>query len=268
MTLHSCITQATLSLALAASPLTLHTAAQGTPPQAAVGSQTWLGIGIVDLTPEKARQLKVDADQGVEIAVIADGGPAQQAGLQRWDVITHFDDKEVLGAEHLARLVRETPNGRTVELEVWRDGKQREVDVVVQRRGQPTARQVVEQVRLRSSSGGFDFPRAVTVIRNRSLGIEMEGIEDQLARHFGVKQGVLVRSVEAESDAADAGLVAGDVIVSVAGNAVQEPADIRREVYRAASPVEVGIVRNRRAAKVTIAKDESAGGVWPLAGHD
>lgn len=268
MTLPSCITQAALSLALAASPFTLHTTAQGAPPQAAAGPQSWLGVGIVDLTPEKADQLNLRGVHGVEIAQVAEGGPAQDAGLMRGDVITRFSDERVRGAEHLARLVRETPSGRTVELEVWRDGKQRDVDVVVEARGLPSTLDVAEQFKRKSPGVGFDFPRAVTVIRNHSLGMEMEAIEDQLAKFFGVRQGVLVRSVEAGSSAAEAGLAAGDVIVSIAGSAVQDPADIRRELHGSASSVEIGVVRNRRASKLTLAKEESAGGAWPLAGHN
>ena len=264
MTLQSCITQAAFSLALASTPFTLHTAAQGAPPQAAVGSQSWLGVGIVDLTPEKARQLNLGEVHGVEIAQVAQGGPAEEAGLQRGDVITRFHDEQVLGAEHLARLVRETPGGRTVLLEVWRDGRQREVDVVVQSRGLPTSVDIAEQFKRTAASVGFDFPRAVTVVRNRSLGVEMEAIEEQFAKYFGVSQGVLVRSVEAGSPGAEASLVAGDVIVSVAGSAVQDPADIRRELHRSAASVEIGIVRNRRSVKLTLAKEKSAGGSWPL----
>jgi serine protease Do len=268
MTLQSCITQATLSLALAASPFTLHTAAQGAPPQAAASAQSWLGVGIIDLTPEKARQLNLGEVHGVEIAQVAEDGPAEEAGLQRGDVITRFRNERVVGAEHLARLVRETPSGRTVQLEVWRDGEQREVDVLVESRGLPTTEDIAEQFKRRAAGVGFDFPRAVTVIRNRSLGMEMEAIEDQLAKYFAVKQGVLVRSVEADSPAAEAGLVAGDVIVSVANSAVQDPADIRRELHGSAASVEIGIVRNRRTVKLTLAKEESTGGSWPLAGHN
>jgi S1-C subfamily serine protease len=259
MSLPSCITQATLSLALAAVPLTLHLPAQGAPPQAVVSSQNWVGIGIFDLTPEKAEQLGIDAVQGVEIAVVAVGGPAQQAGLQRLDVITRFGDEEVLGAEHFARLVRETPSGRTVELEVWRDGKQREVDVVVQRRGQPSQIDLAEQFKRRATAPGFDFPRSLTVIRNHSVGMEMEAIEGQLAKHFGVQQGVLVRSVEANSPAAEAGIVAGDVIVSIEGSAVQDPADIRREIHQSEDlPVDVVVMRDRRRKTLTLPEREPA----------
>jgi serine protease Do len=227
-----------------------------------------LGVGIVDLSPEKASQLNLPDVHGVEIAVVADNGPAEAAGLERGDVITRFRDERLRGAEHLARLVRETPGGRRVQLEVWHDGQQRDVDIVVQTRDLPTTVDIAEQFKRKAAGVGFDFPRAVTVVRNHSLGMEMEAIEDQLAKFFGVRQGVLVRSVEANSSAAESGLVAGDVIVTIAGSAVQDPADIRRELHGSAATVEIGIVRNRRSSKLTLAKDESAGGAWPLAGHN
>jgi serine protease Do len=264
MTLQSCITQATLSLALAASGFTLHPAAHGAPPQAIVGPQSWLGVGIVDLTPAKASQLNLRDAHGVEIAQLAEGGPAKNAGLMRGDIITRFRDERVQGAEHLARLVRETPGGRTVQLEVWRNGQQSDVNVVVETRGLPTSLDIAEQFKRRAGIG-FDFPRSVTVIRNRSLGMEMEAIEDQFAKHFGVNQGVLVRLVEAGSPAAEAGLVAGDVIVSIGGSAVQDPADIRREVHEADdSPVQVVVVRDRRKRTLTLAELEPANRSQPL----
>ncbi len=267
MSLHACFIQATLSLALAASGLLPHSAALGAPPQASSGAQSWLGVGIIDLTPDRAEEINLDQLYGVEIAQVADGGPAEDAGLQRGDIITRFRDEMVLDAEHLAQLVRETPGGRSVELEVWRDGRQRDVEVVIEPRTPVTAVDVAQQFKRRSPGLGFDFPRAVTVIRNRSIGMEMEAIEDQFAKFFGVTQGVLVRSVEAGSPAAESGLLAGDVIVRVGNSAVQDPADIRRELHSSAASVDVGIVRNRRSSKLTLAKEE-ADGPWPLVGHN
>lgn len=260
MSLHVCITQATLSFALAAG-ITLH----GAPPQATGTAQSWLGVGIIDLTAAKAEEMNLDELHGVEIAQVADGGPAEDAGLQRGDIITRFSNEMVLDAEHLAQLVRETAGGRTVELEVWRAGRQRDVAVVIEPRAPVTAGDVAPQFKRRSL--GFDFPRTVTVIRNRSIGMEMEAIEDQLARFFGVTQGVLVRAVDAGSPAAESGLLAGDVIVSVGASAVQDPADVRRELHGATASVDVGIVRNRRSSKLTLEKEE-AGSAWPLAGHN
>lgn len=268
MSLHACITQAALSLALAASGLTLHPAALGAPPQSPAGAPSWLGVGILDLTPDRADELELDELHGVEIAQVADGGPAQDAGLRRGDVITRFRDEIVLGAEHLARLVRETPGGRTIELEVWRDGRQRKVSVVIEPRSLLADIDLGQQFKRQPPGLGFDFPRAVTVVRNRSIGMEMEAIEDQFAKFFGVKQGVLVRSVEPDSAASESGLLAGDVIVSVGPSAVQDPADIRRELHGSPDSVEVGIVRNRRPGKLTLVKEVSDGGSWPLAGHN
>lgn len=268
MSFHAWITQGALSLALAVSGFTLHTAAHAAPPQAPAGSQSWLGVGIIDLTPDRADEMNLAELHGVEIAQVADGGPAQDAGLQRGDIITRFRGQMVLDAEHLAQLVHQTPGGRTVILEVWRDGRKRDVEVVVEPRSPVTALDLAQQFKRQARGVGFDFPRSVTVIRNRSIGMEMEAIEDQFARFFGVAQGVLVRSVEAGSPASESGLLAGDVIVSVDASAVQDPADVRRELHDSPATVEVGIVRNRRSSKITLTKEESVSGVWPLADHN
>lgn len=263
MRLQSCITQATLSLALVASPVL---AQSPVPSQrnAVYGQQSWLGVGIVDLTPEKVRQMGLGDAHGVEVALIAKGGPAEDAGLQRGDIITRFSKEKVLGAEHLAQLVRKTPSGRTVELEVWRDGNQRQVNVVVERRGAPADGDIAKQFNRQPAGVGFDIPRPIAVVRNRSLGMELEAIESQLATFFGVEQGILVRSVEAGSVAQKAGITAGDVIVRVGNRDVADPGDLRRETQRATASVEVGIVRNRRERTLLLPKEAQSEGSWPL----
>ena len=60
-----------------------------------------------------------------------------------------------------------------------------------------------------------------------------ESLTDQLSDYFGVKGGVLVRSVIDDSAAAKAGIKAGDVIVSVNGHHVDDPSDVTEELRRA-----------------------------------
>ena len=59
------------------------------------------------------------------------------------------------------------------------------------------------------------------------LGVQLMPLSDQLATYFGVKGGVLVASVEADSPAARAGLKAGDVISTVNSRAVSDAGDVR-----------------------------------------
>jgi serine protease Do len=59
-----------------------------------------------------------------------------------------------------------------------------------------------------------------------------EQVDGQLAEFFGVREGVLVRSVVAKSPAEQAGLKAGDVIIKADGTAVRSPREITAMLRR------------------------------------
>jgi serine protease Do len=84
------------------------------------------------------------------------------------------------------------------------------------------------------------------------IGIEGETLEGQLAEFFGVKEGVLVRSVMANSPAAKAGLRAGDVIVKVGGTPVsntREISGVMRAMHKTAA---FTVVRNHKEITLNI----------------
>ena len=67
------------------------------------------------------------------------------------------------------------------------------------------------------------------------LGIEAESLGSQLAAYFGVKDGVLVRSVIKDSAAEKAGIKAGDVITKIDGIGVTTPNEVSSAVRSASS---------------------------------
>ena len=56
-------------------------------------------------------------------------GPADRGGIERGDVILGFDGTPVRDADHLQNLVAEVDPGTRIELEVWRDGREKNIDV-------------------------------------------------------------------------------------------------------------------------------------------
>ena len=60
--------------------------------------------------------------RGAKVRAVDEGSPAQKAGIKDGDVIARFDGEAVRSASHLARLVGETPAGRSVAIEVTRGG--------------------------------------------------------------------------------------------------------------------------------------------------
>ncbi len=84
----------------------------------------YLGVEMVDLTPEFARQLQLRETSGALIARVAAGSPAEKAGLQPRDIVRRFNGREIDDILALRSRVAETEIGQKVQLTVIRDGRE------------------------------------------------------------------------------------------------------------------------------------------------
>ena len=78
------------------------------------------------------------------------------------------------------------------------------------------------------------------------LGVTVQELTPDLAAYFGVKDGLLVNSVQADSPAAKAGIKAGDVIGSVNGKAVVTPGELVKELADKDGEVTIGVTRDKK----------------------
>jgi len=97
------------------------------PPGAEKPSNEKLGIRVAPLSPELARELQVQGDQGVVIVGLTEDGPAEKAGLRRGDLVLEIKDGEATTAvarvEDLAGAVAKSRPGEIVVLRVRRGGQ-------------------------------------------------------------------------------------------------------------------------------------------------
>jgi len=216
---------------------------------------SYLGIGIQEITAERAKALKLREEAGVEVTHVAPESPAEKAGLKEGDVVLQYNGVKVEGLEQLSRLVRETPAGREVKLDIFRNGAPMTLTARVG--GHPP---------LPGMPDGFSFhmpdvPRIIQGLRSPMLGVEAESIEGQLAQYFGVSEGVLVRTVMKGSPAEKAGVKAGDIIVRVDEAKVTTPAEISARLRAAhGKPVPVAIMREHKEINMTVDPEPRAGG--------
>jgi len=221
-------------------------------------SGSYLGLGVVELTSERAKALNLKEEQGVEVTRVEDDSPAEKAGVKIADVVTEYNGQRVEGMEQFMRLVRETPPGREVKLTVIRGGSSQQIALRTGSRKNWLASRygegVVEIPRIELPDIRIpDVPRAVMSWRSSVLGIEGESLDSQLAEFFGVKEGVLVRSVLKGSAAEKAGLRAGDVIVRVDDAKVATPKEVSSAVRSARAKKTVSVAAIREKHEMTFA---------------
>lgn len=91
----------------------------------------WMGIGGDDLTPAKANELNLSLSTGVLIVRVYQGYPAQQAGLQQNDVLTHFDDQPLTSVKQLQKLTRQHKVGDKVKVSYVRGSDTQMVEITL-----------------------------------------------------------------------------------------------------------------------------------------
>ncbi|HVG70724.1 MAG TPA: PDZ domain-containing protein [Vicinamibacterales bacterium] len=216
-----------------------------------------IGVSIRDVTGEDAVKAKMAQPAGVYVETVTEGSPASKAGLQAGDIVVDFDGERVRSASHFTRLVQESVPNRQLAAVVVRGTSKQTLTVVPQaggnfnvlsndtrRRFEDLQRQLPGDLNLRLDDA---FRRGVT-LNGRNLGVTVSPLSDQLASHFGVKQGVLVSTVVSNSPAAAAGVQAGDVITAVNGQSVSSSADITRALRETSGDsVAIAVTRDRKS---------------------
>ncbi|HKB67004.1 MAG TPA: Do family serine endopeptidase [Pyrinomonadaceae bacterium] len=86
-----------------------------------------LGIAVVRLNSEPAKDLGIKETKGVVVAQVQPGSAADQAGLKKGDVITAFNGVEINEPNVFRNLVASTAPGTDVTLTVRRDGNEQQV---------------------------------------------------------------------------------------------------------------------------------------------
>lgn len=230
------------------------------------GGGSWLGVGVVEVTPEKVKELKLPAERGALLEKIVPDSPAAKASLKENDVVTEINGQRVEGAEQFRRMIREIPAGRTAQLSVWRDGRQQNVTVTLGK-----AEAAHHHAMVAPAPGNFAFqmpdlrelpgPEGLRNFRfsfpgRARLGIDAEDLGGDFGKYFGAPdgEGVLVRNVFENSPAAKAGLKAGDVITSMDGERIRSASELREKLLlkKDAKTLKLGLLRNRSELSLTV----------------
>lgn len=169
-----------------------------------VSATPWIGIGLQELDEKLADKFKVKS--GVLINKIDEKGPGKDAGLKIGDIVTKIDNEEVRNPDELAKTVAERRVGDKVRLTIMRDGKEKIIEVKLAPWGkkEPQAAEEIEEPETKETKKTW-------------LGITVASITSDLVEKYKLseKKGVVVTKIEEKSQAEEAGIEVGDVLIEI-----------------------------------------------------
>lgn len=186
----------------------------------------WLGVHIQTVSDEIAENLGLKKTMGALVTEVAKGGPAEKAGIQKGDVILTFNGKDVSEMRKLPRIVAETEVGKSVEVEVWRKERKKELEVTV------------GELEIAEEKGMTPSPKKTSSNETRidELGMTLAGITARLSEEFNLPddaKGVLIIGVDDTGPAAEKGIRPGEIILEVSQKEVENPSQIAESVKSA-----------------------------------
>ena len=174
-----------------------------------------LGVSVQPLTAELAKSFGAADREGVLVADVVEGSPAQKSGLQAGDIILSINERPIGTPSDLQRAVALTEPRHSARLRLWRDRVERTVDVRL--------------VEAPQESGGAPGPGPGPGAKSL-LGLDVKALTPELARQLGIQSadGVVVAGVESGSPAERSGIQPGDVVRELNRQRVRTPADFER----------------------------------------
>ncbi len=187
----------------------------------------YIGVALQNLDEGVAAALGINRNRGELIRSVTPGGPAERAGIRQGDVVISVAGQPVTPDQTLAYLVSRQPIGARIPIELIRQGRPQTVTVAVAERPSDE-----ELARINGIENGenaedgdgtgakpSDTQSAGQRSTQQALGLALQALTPAVARQLRINdpnvRGLVVGTVNPNSDAGQKGIQPGDVILSI-----------------------------------------------------
>ncbi|WP_157609975.1 trypsin-like peptidase domain-containing protein [Variovorax sp. Root434] len=197
--------------------------------------RSYLGAEFQEMTQALAQSFGLPAKTGGLVVRVEAGSPAEAAGLAQGDAVLALDGKPIAHFIDLPQQITQRPPGSRMQLEVWRQGKARILQVAL----------------AMQTSAGTSFT-AATPEWNDGLGLRLGELSAAQRLQLRIDSGLMVR--EAGGLARSEGIRAGDVVVAVNTTKLYRIEDLKRALWQVppGNTVALLMMRDRRLAYVAV----------------
>lgn len=159
-----------------------------------VVQRAYLGVSIMDITPQKAEELNLKSLDGVIVGLVDANGAAYQSGLEEGDVILAINDTKTNSASELREVLMQHSPGETVKVKVLHKGQESVKDLrLLNRQGNTD---IVEQ---NNATAETVLGASFSDLSKRELnyyritgGVKVTNLGDGLLKKSGVKKGFVI----------------------------------------------------------------------------
>ncbi|MFO7304145.1 MAG: DegQ family serine endoprotease [Gammaproteobacteria bacterium] len=193
-----------------------------------------IGVTIQDVNAQLAESFGLDRPRGALVSMVEEGAPGDKAGLKAGDVILSIDGVEIDTSSQVPGIIANKKPGSNVKLEIWRDGKSRQLTV------RPVE---IEEDGQRVASTGAKSDAA------KQLGLTLRQLTPDEKKQAKTEGNLIVQRVD--GPAAAAGVRPGDIILGVNGSPVKSVDELREAAKKRKGKV-VALLVQRNHAQIFI----------------
>ncbi len=203
----------------------------------------WLGVRIQPVTDDVGASLGLDKARGALVSGVVNGGPIKNGEIKAGDVILTFDGQPVNEMRDLPRIVAESPVNKEVDVVLLRGGKQQTVKVTLGRLedsaepqeddDQPALPEGQGENKTPGNKAPGDQKGELSQDPAAAFGMTLAVLDEDRRKSFSIVEsveGVVITAVAPNSPAAQKGLKVGEVVVEVAQDFVESPADVVKRI--------------------------------------
>ena len=199
----------------------------------------WLGVAIQDLSTEMAEYYNIESKEGVFVADVFEGDPADNAGIQPKDIILEVNGEKISTSRQLTGIIAKIPVNDSAKIKILRNGKEKTIKVKIAKR--PEERLAARE-------------RAPE--QTEAFGIRVSDLTPEISQRFSIDEtgGVVVTQVASGSKGDEADVRVGDIIKEINRRPVNNTSEYKSILGQIAPGESVNLFIRRKNAGFLVAK--------------